>query len=216
MNICVRCHQRKGKRRCPLYQGWLCSLCCGQIREKENRCPTTCSFFQKHHLYQEKRFLEKHADQLNRLQLVEEQLAQNDKLTWLAYSIEKEIAQEAQKNPHLRDQDIIEALSRVQETLRKGGRQIILPGESLSPLDSLTDKINHILNTCRHQRDIVVPESYEHYSLEEKNQVIDTLLTRAKFLSLRTNLSGKEYLNNLLQRLAAIDKKLSSGVLLHK
>jgi len=212
MNLCRRCQKRKGKRRCPLFQGWLCPVCCGELREKENKCPPTCPFFKKHRAYQERRFLEKHAEELAQLQALEENLAKDDKLTWLAYSVEKEIAHQAKDNPELNVEKIIEALSQLKDLLQRGGKRIILLDQPLAGLNPLAEQIHQVLETCQTPRDILVPKEYEHYSLEEKKQVIDTLLTRATFLARRLNFQGKEYLANILYRLEKIGNKISANI----
>ena len=35
MAKCSACKSKKGKRTCQLVEGMICSLCCGQIRDKE-------------------------------------------------------------------------------------------------------------------------------------------------------------------------------------
>jgi hypothetical protein len=45
MAKCPVCDSRKGKRKCTISEGHVCSVCCGQIR-KEEAC-RGCSFFRK-------------------------------------------------------------------------------------------------------------------------------------------------------------------------
>jgi hypothetical protein len=45
MAKCTVCDSRKGKRKCTISDGHVCSLCCGQIR-KEEAC-LGCAFFRK-------------------------------------------------------------------------------------------------------------------------------------------------------------------------
>jgi len=41
---CVVCRSRKGKRTCPLYDGVVCSSCCGQVRTETSDCPADCQY----------------------------------------------------------------------------------------------------------------------------------------------------------------------------
>ena len=42
VTACSHCGQRKGKRSCPALGGTICSLCCGQHRLGEIKCPADC------------------------------------------------------------------------------------------------------------------------------------------------------------------------------
>ncbi len=44
MAKCVYCNQKKGKRPCPSLDGSICTLCCGEHRDKEIRCASTCNY----------------------------------------------------------------------------------------------------------------------------------------------------------------------------
>ena len=44
MAKCIYCQQKKGKRICKALNGDICTLCCGQHREKDIRCPSDCPF----------------------------------------------------------------------------------------------------------------------------------------------------------------------------
>lgn len=46
-NLCVVCHQRRGKRWCPALNGYICSYCCGSKRGKEIRCPSNCPYWMR-------------------------------------------------------------------------------------------------------------------------------------------------------------------------
>lgn len=49
MAKCVRCGQRKGKRRCPALDGDICTLCCGTERGESIDCPETCAYWTGKH-----------------------------------------------------------------------------------------------------------------------------------------------------------------------
>ena len=44
MAKCILCNARKGKRKCFVHEGFICSLCCGKIRSSE-KC-VGCAYFQ--------------------------------------------------------------------------------------------------------------------------------------------------------------------------
>lgn len=210
MNRCFHCQKRKGKRKCPLLREWLCPACCGETRETEVRCPSTCSFLQKHKDYQEVKYIKKNIEELAKLDALEKKIGQSSRLSWLAFSVEKEIAKQAKIMPDLNDQQVINALSKTLEMLEQGGTSIILPDQPSLRTDPLQEKIKQILDLCLYNRDIIVPEEYQSYTLQEKKQVIEMLLARANFLARRINFKGKEYLKYLIQEMEEIDKKLSS------
>ena len=214
MNFCRRCQKRRGKRKCPLFEGWICPPCCGEIREKEGRCPPTCPFFKKHEDYQEVKYLKKNVEELAKLDKLEKAIAQSPRLSWLAWSVEKEISQQATTQLDLDDHQIIKALTQTLEILERGGKKIILTDQPFSKTDPLTEKIQQTLDTCQYKRDIIVPDDYQSYTLQEKKQVIEMLLARANFLARRLNFKGKEYLKYIITQLENIDKKLSPELFL--
>lgn len=112
------------------------------------------------------------------------------------------------------DHQIIKALTQTLEILERGGKKIILTDQPFSKTDPLTEKIQQTLDTCQYKRDIIVPDDYQSYTLQEKKQVIEMLLARANFLARRLNFKGKEYLKYIITQLENIDKKLSSELFL--
>lgn len=52
---CPSCQSRKGKRFCPGLNQTICSVCCGEKRVVEIRCPADCPFLQSGSQYQSQR-----------------------------------------------------------------------------------------------------------------------------------------------------------------
>jgi hypothetical protein len=59
MGKCVYCQERKGKRRCPAFDGMICPSCCGEHRLVRIHCPPDCVFLEKGEVYQEERRFER-------------------------------------------------------------------------------------------------------------------------------------------------------------
>jgi hypothetical protein len=59
MALCVYCQERKGKRYCPAFDGYICSACCGAHRLVRIQCPHDCPYLESGETYQGERRIER-------------------------------------------------------------------------------------------------------------------------------------------------------------
>ncbi len=203
MKKCPRCNARKSKRYCPALGQSLCTLCCGQIREKEVHCPSDCPFLSKHKSYQEKRVIEKkHAPQ--RILSSEEYLLKDERMAWLAFNIEVPLKKYAEQKPSLNDRDALLALEYAREKIAKGRGLVLMPEESGKPRNELGEAIYQMIERCRYEGRIIVTGKPQAYSTEEKLKVCDSLIGTLKHLA-RGNLEGQSYLRVVMERFMRMD-----------
>ena len=200
MAKCSRCNKRKAKRFCPASGESICSLCCGQIREKEVHCPTSCPFLSKHKPYQEKRIVEKkHAPQ--QLLSLEEDILKDERMAWLAFHIETPVKEYAEKKPSFTDKEALLALEYVRDKIEKGRGLVILPDETMKPQSDLGEAIYHMIERCRFEGRIIMTGKPQTYSQQEKLKVLDRIIGIVKQLS-RGNYEGNSYIQAVVERFA--------------
>ncbi|MFW6160360.1 MAG: hypothetical protein ACOC57_04380 [Acidobacteriota bacterium] len=197
MPKCVNCQKRKGKRECPALKELLCQLCCGLLREKEINCPPDCPHLQQHKVYQKRRTSLKNSS--NSIPL-EEDIFQDEKLVWLVYNIEKTILTFSKNNQAIEDRDIHRALQYVQEEM-DGKGSIILSDQPIKPIPPLGKEILQVINNCRYEKKIILPDSYQTYRKEDKVKVISYILATVKLFG-----GGKHYLRQMEQRIAGAEQ----------
>lgn len=203
MAKCVRCDKRKAKRFCPALGQSICSLCCGQLREKELHCPPDCPYLSKHKSYQEKRIIERHHVSQPRQAFEEEDVLKDERMAWLAFHIEAPLKEYAEKNPSLNDKDALLALEYVKKKIEKDKGLFLMPNESLKPRNELGEAIFHMIQQCKYDGRIIIPGTSQTYSKEEKLKVLDRIIVTAKYLS-RSNLKGRGYLQAVDERFLKI------------
>ncbi len=116
MAKCNFCHQRKGKRQCPVLKGVICALCCGENRGNKIQCHVDCHYLNQHGSYQRERgteyFFKKRGAFLRSLYKKGGDKAINivNLLDMLTYS-------EFHNNPDTPDMVVIEGLEYVKQKL---------------------------------------------------------------------------------------------------
>jgi hypothetical protein len=175
MKKCSRCNNRKAKRFCPALDKSLCSLCCGQVREKEVHCPTACPFLTKHKPYQEKRIVEKRYES-QRLPASEgEDLLKDERMAWLAFHVEMPVNEYAERKSSFNDREVLLALEYVRDKIEKGRSLILLTDETMKPQNELGEAIYQMMERCRYEGRIIMREKPLDYSQQEKLKVLDRI-----------------------------------------
>lgn len=205
MTKCVKCAKRKGKRHCPALERSICSLCCGQQREKKIHCPPSCSFLLQHKPYQDQRFLEKRHPESSKRFSPETDLLNDERLAWLAFNIEMPIAQLARKESALLDRDALLALAYAREKVEKEKSLIIVPDARLQPKNDLGEAILQNLQQCRFTKNIILPGTIQTYKKEEKIRCLDRIILTIKQIT-GSNIQGKAYLKKLNERFIKLDE----------
>jgi hypothetical protein len=205
MAKCVKCDKRKGKRHCPALGKSICSLCCGQLREKEIHCPPSCSFLAQHKPYQDQRVLEKRHAERPKAFSRETDILSDERLAWLVFNIEVPIAQFAGNETDLVDRDALLALEYVREKVEKEKGLIIVPDSRLQPKNDLGEAIFQSLQQCRYEKKIILPGSIQTYKKEEKIRCLDRVIFAAKQIA-GDHIQGQRYLMQLIERLAKLNE----------
>ncbi|UCE42675.1 MAG: hypothetical protein JSV17_06900 [Candidatus Aminicenantes bacterium] len=201
MKKCSRCNNRKAKRLCPALDESICSLCCGQVREKEVHCPTNCSFLSKHKSYQEKRIVEKQHLSQRLPSSEEEDLLKDERMAWLAFHIETPVKEFAERSPSLNDREALLALEYARDKIEKGRGLVLLPDETLKPQNDLGEAMYHMIEQCRFEGRIIMTGKPLNYSQQEKLKVLDRIIGAVKYLA-RGNLEGSTYIQAVTERFA--------------
>jgi hypothetical protein len=203
MKKCSRCHKRKSKRHCPALGDWICSLCCGQIREKEVHCPPACPFLSKHKSYQERRIVEKkHPIQKIPASEKDDPL-KDERMAWLAFHIEMPVIEYAEKKSSINDKEVLLALEYVRDKLGKGSSLIFLPNETMKPQNELGEAMLKAMGRCRYEGRVILTGEPAAYSDHEKQKVLDRIIAGVKHLS-RDNLEGNSYIQAVRERFAKV------------
>jgi hypothetical protein len=203
MAKCTRCDKRKAKRFCPALGQSICSLCCGQLREKEIHCPPDCPYLSQHKSYQEKRIIERQHVPHPRQKLEEEDILKDERMAWLAFHIEIPLKEYAERDPSLDDKDALLALEYVREKTEKDKGHFLMPDKSLKPQNDLGEAIYHMIEQCKYEGRIIMPGISQTYSKEEKIKVLDRIILTARYLA-RDNLEGQSYLQAVKERFSRI------------
>lgn len=207
MTKCSKCKQRKAKRYCPALGDYLCSLCCGTLREKEIHCPSNCAFLVKHRPYQEKRILEKKEISAPRNMAAEEDILKDERIAWLAFHAEAPLKVYAERKESFTDKDAIMALEYTKEKIERAEKLIHLPGEEIKPKNEVGEAIYQSMDKCRYEKEIILPGELQSYTKEEKIKCLERIIYTVKFLA-KGNFKGRNYIQELLLRFAKI-KELS-------
>jgi hypothetical protein len=181
MAKCVRCGKRKAKRHCPGLGGELCPLCCGQHRNRDIACPAGCPY-----LAQPAR-------------VREPDIFQDERLVWLAYTIERTLRALAEKYADFTDGHAVQALEYTSEKLLRSRRLIVLPGEIVQAGNEPGETVFQAMDKCRFERRIVLPGSQTSYALEEKRKVLERILAAARS-AMGHSSDGRFFLDQLVAR----------------
>ena len=207
MKKCSRCNNRKAKRFCPALDESICSLCCGQVREKEVHCPTTCPFLSKHKSYQEKRIVEKKQLSQQLPASEEEDILKDERMAWLAFHIEMPVKEYAEKEPSFNDREVLIALEYVREKVEKGRGIILFPDATMKPQNALGEAMYQMMERCRFEGRVIMTGKPLAYSQQEKLKVLDRIIGVVKYLA-KANLEGRSYIQAVTERFAKM-KSLS-------
>jgi hypothetical protein len=201
MELCSRCGRRKAKRHCPALGSALCTLCCGQARNKDIHCPDSCPVLAEHRPYQQRRAVERAPADLSRNATPD--ILRDERLAWLAYHAEYPLRVYGQGSPALTDAEAVAALEYARDKTEKAGRLLVLPGESLRPRNELGEAVVQSLDNCRYEGILLIPGG-ETYTAEERIRVLDAVLAAAKELA-QADPAGRNYLTHLIERFARVE-----------
>lgn len=205
MAKCTKCAKRKGKRQCPAIGQSICSLCCGQLREKEIRCPASCTFLAQHKPYQDQRILEKRYTKRTRSSAPEADILSDERLAWLAFNIEVPIVHFLEKDVVMADKDALLALEYAREKVKEEQGLIIVPGAELKPKNDLGEAIFQHIQQCKYETKIIFPGVSQTYKKEEKIRCLDRVIYAIKQISGDTPL-GQSYLKQLVERFSKLNE----------
>lgn len=183
MAKCSRCDLRKARRRCPALGSDLCSLCCGQIREKDVHCPPGCEYLAQHAPYQEKKVLERREATASASASRQREAASDERMKWILFSVESVLHEIASRNPAFKDKDALLACKYVKDKLARGERRLILPGENRRAGNAAGEVIAQTVSQCRFERTTLLAGTAEPYTLEEQSIALDYLIRTIKALA---------------------------------
>lgn len=181
----------------------LCSLCCGQIRQKEIHCPPNCPYLTKHSSYQEKRIIEKKTASPHRPSYREEDIFEDERLAWLALHIETPIKEYAEKNSSFSDKEALLSLEYARERIEKEKSLIFIPDERRIPQNDLGEAIYQMIEKCRYEGRIIMTGTPQIYTKEEKLSVMNRVIATVKNLA-RGNIDGCRYIQIVQERFSKI------------
>jgi hypothetical protein len=200
---CSRCKKRVGKRYCAALGDYLCNLCCGLLREKEISCPPSCSFLEKHRLYQEKRIIERKHSSPRKVS-AEEDILSDERIAWLAFHIEAPLKGYGEKDKSFKDRDALLALEYAREKVEKGKSLLYMPEEKRRPRNEVGEAIYQNIEKCRYEGTIIIPGATNTYKREEKIRCLERVMLSVRFLS-KQNFEGRSYIEQLVGRFSKME-----------
>jgi len=130
MSICVICGRRKGKRKCPALNAFICTECCGTKRIKEINCTQDCIYLKE--------------AQIHSIERVEEKPADFTKLQWdLFLFLEELVYKFLSEFPSFTDEEFLEVLNLLEKEYQTRKKNLYLP--NLYPKSSRGTKLKSIL-----------------------------------------------------------------------
>ncbi len=205
MTKCSKCKKRKGKRYCVALGGYLCSLCCGLLREKEIHCPQNCSFLTKHRPYQEKRIIEKEQASVIKKTSPEEDILNDERMAWLVFHIEAPLHEFAEKRESYTDKEALLSLEYAREKIDKGKKLFVSPQEEMKPRNEIGEAIYQCIENCRYEKRIILPGETGIYKREEKLKCLERVMLAVRSLA-KGNFEGRNYIQQLITRFARIEE----------
>ncbi|MGZ4886641.1 MAG: hypothetical protein ACXVJK_02855 [Candidatus Aminicenantales bacterium] len=210
MALCPKCRKRLAKRACPALGSRLCQLCCGRLRGRDIHCPPACPHLAAHRPYHEKRIIEKKPAGAERR--AKKDILGDDRLAWLAFQIEAALARHAEPRPAFTDTEALLALEYAREKTLKGSGRLIIPGESLKPVNEAGESVVQAVETCRYRASAILESGAEGYKKDEKIACLERVALGVR-LNLEAHPEGRAYLEDLARRFAQSragqrDKKL--------
>ena len=215
MTKCSKCKKRKGKRYCVALGGYLCSLCCGLLREKEIHCPQNCSFLTKHRPYQEKRIIEKEQASVIKKTSPEEDILNDERMAWLVFHIEAPLHEFAEKRESYTDKEALLSLEYAREKIDKGKKLFVSPQEEMKPRNEMGEVIYQCIENCRYEKRIILPGETGIYKREEKLKCLERVMLAVRSLA-KGNFEGRNYIQQLITRFARIEELSRQKKIIHR
>jgi hypothetical protein len=181
----------------------LCSLCCGQIRQKEIHCPPNCPYLAKHASYQEKRIIERKTASPRLPSLKEENIFEDERLAWLALHIETPIKDYAEKSSSFSDKEALLALEYARDRIEKQKSLVVMPEERRIIRNDLGEAIYRMIENCRYEGRVIMAGIPQKYAQEEKLGVLDRIISTAKNFA-HDDIEGRRYVQMVLERFSKI------------
>jgi len=200
---CTRCNKRKSKRFCAALGQSICSLCCGQLREKKIHCPPNCSYLSKHKPYQEKRIIEKRHSSHRYQAAGEEDVLRDERMAWLAFHTEAPLKEHGEKEASFSDKDALIALEYAREKIEKGKGFVLMPDEKVKPQNEVGEAIYQLIEQCRYEGRIILTGESLTYSKDEKLKVLDRIILTLKQLA-EGQFEERNYIHAVIERFAKI------------
>jgi hypothetical protein len=194
MMNCSHCRRRKAKRRCLALGSDLCPLCCGLLREKELHCPPGCRFLVQHKPYQEDKIIRRKRTPAPAKE------PQDERLNWLALTIEACLHDYAGRYTAFRDRDAVLALEYARDKTEKGRSRLLLTQEESRVKNEAGEAILTSLDEARFEKKIILPQDVARYSTDEKLKSLENVILRVKYAT-RSGLDGRAYLQDLARRM---------------
>ena len=213
MAKCVKCGKRKAKRDCPALGEGICSLCCGRLREKDIHCPSHCVYLASHQSYQARRIIDKKPSSLAPHLDPHKDPLGDERLAWLVYHIETPLVNIAEQDPSLSDRQALMSLEYARETLEKGQGVILMPNDPVKPKNKWGELILASMENCRFDRGIILTQEQNSYTREEKLICLERAVLSIKYAS-SENLEGRNYLDQLCERLNRVEKATDTNNLI--
>jgi hypothetical protein len=207
MAKCAKCKKRKGKRYCAALGDYLCSLCCGLLREKEIHCPQTCSFFKKHSTYHEERFIEKKQASVPKRISPEEDILKDERMAWLAFHIEAPLMEYARRKEAFTDKEAFLSLEYAREKIEKEKGLLFMPDKISQPKNEIGEVIYQSIERCRYEKKIIIPGVLDIYTQDEKARCLERIMLSIQ-LATKGDLEGRSYLEQVIERFSSL-KELS-------
>ncbi len=204
MAKCSKCKRRKGKRYCVALGDYLCSLCCGLLREKEIHCPQSCTFLKKHRPYQEQRIIKKKQESFPKNLSPEEDILNDERMAWLAIHIEAPLKEYAEKKESFTDKEALLSLEYARENIEKDKGLLFIPEEKSKPKNEIGEAIFQNMERCRYERKIILPGDTATYKKEEQIQCLERIIFGVKFWA-KGNFEGRNYIDQVIKRFAKIE-----------
>ena len=205
MAKCSKCHERKGKRYCAALGDYLCSLCCGLLREKELHCPQDCTFLKKHRPYQEKRIIDKKQLSFSRKTFPEDDILKDERMAWLAFFIEVPLKEHSDKNESFTDKEALLSLEYAREKIEKDKGLLYIPEEVSKPKNEIGEAIYQNIEKCRYEKKIILPGELGTYNKEEKIKCLERIILSVKFWA-KEDFERRNYIKQLIQRFSRIEE----------
>jgi hypothetical protein len=182
----------------------ICSLCCGQVRNKEVHCPESCRYLAESKPYQERRAVAKKKPAPSSAR-PQEDILHDERLAWLASHVEFPLSVYGRRKPELTDGEAVMALEYARDKVEKTGHVLILPGESLKPRNELGEAVLQNMAACRYEATIIMPGADQGYSREEHLKVLERILASARELA-RGDPAARNYVDRLIHHFERIEE----------